>query len=428
MAVRNPHPHPLPEGEGIAAICRIAPEGELGGYAVDGLKPQVVAFPDSPEQVATIVKLAAENRWAIIPRGGGTQMRLGGIPRAVDVVLCTTAMNRVLEYEPADLVVSVQAGVRLGELQRTLGQHGQLLALDPPLPEQATIGGIIAANASGPLRLRYGTCRDLLIGIKVVSADGSITKGGGKVVKNVTGYDMCKLYTNSLGTLGVIVEASFKLAPLPRIETTVLAWFGNLGQAYEAARAIHKSVLPVRACELLSSEVAASLGVAGSGLGRRDHLLAVWIGGGEAAVERQNRDVAALCSTADRTQVLRDQEVRRLWRGIEDFGREPPEIIARLSVLPSRAGELLARLPEGATFVSHLLSGVTHAFGAAPEALAPLVRDMEGYLVLEACPPDVKRRLDVWGPVGPDFRLMERIKREFDPNGILNPGRYIGGL
>src|SRR5438552_4761210 len=221
--------------------------------------PQVVAFPDTAEQIAEIVRLAAEHRWAVIPRGGGTQMGMGGTPRAADVVVCTTAMNRVLEYEPADLVVTVQAGVRLAELQRQLAEHGQLLALDPPLPEQATIGGIIAANSNGPLRLRYGTCRDMLLGIKVVNADSSITKGGGKVVKNVTGYDMCKLYTGSLGSLGIIVEASFKLTPLPKQESTMVASFDALDEAFAAARAIYKSTPPVLACELISPAAARSL-------------------------------------------------------------------------------------------------------------------------------------------------------------------------
>jgi len=411
----------VPRGK-IATICGVAPQEERGSFAVDGIIPRVVAYPDSAEQVSAIVKIAAEHKLAIIPWGGGTQTGLGNIPRAVDVVLCTTGLNRILEYEPADLVVTAQAGVRLGELQRKLAEHGQFLALDPPLAERATIGGIIAANASGPLRLRHGTVRDLLIGIKVVNASGAVTKGGGKVVKNVTGYDMCKLYTGSLGSLGIIVEANFKLAPLPRLESTVLAWFADGAPAYEAARAIYRSALPIRACELLSPAAADLTGQRGG------HLLAVWIGGGEAAVERQNRDVLAMSSSAQRTQTIAGDELRRLWRDIEDFGRERYDAIAKLSSQPSRTGELLSSLPKEATFVSHVLSGVTYVFGTEAEAATHVARELGGYAVLEACPPEVKRRLDAWGPVGADFRLMERIKREFDPNSILNPGRYVGGL
>jgi glycolate oxidase FAD binding subunit len=404
----------------VGTICRTVPEQELGSYAVDGLTPAAVVFPESPEQVAEIVRLAGEHKWALIPRGGGTHMALGNIPRAADVAVCTAAMNRVLEYEPADLVVTVQAGIRLAELQHTLAEHGQFLALDPPLPEQATIGGIIAANSSGPVRLRYGTCRDMLLGIKVVNADGNITKGGGKVVKNVTGYDMGKLYTGSLGTLGIIVEASFKVAALPPVESTVLARFDSLDAAYTSARAIYQGALPVLACELLSPAAARSLDL------ESGWTIAVWLGGGPAAVERQERDVIATCGAATSTRVL--NEPRGFWRALEDFGRGHFETIAKISVLPFHAGELLARLPDGDSIVSHVLSGVTYLFGGQPEATAAVVRELGGYLVVEACPPELKRRLDVWGPPGPDFRLMERIKREFDPDGILNPGRYVGGL
>ncbi|MFI5266244.1 MAG: FAD-binding oxidoreductase [Chloroflexota bacterium] len=407
--------------EAIAAICRVEPGEENQSLSIDGLIPKVVAYPESPEQVGAIAKIAAQRHLAIIPRGGGTQMTLGNIPRAADVVLCTTAMDQVLEYEPADLVVTAQAGLRLGNLQRTLAEHGQFLALDPPLADRATIGGIIAANASGPLRLRYGTVRDLLIGVKVVNADGAITKGGGKVVKNVTGYDMCKLYTGSLGTLGIVLEASFKLAPLPQLESAVLAWFTNLPHAYQAARAIYKSALPVRACELLSPVAAAALPGQPGG-----YLLAVWIGGGEAAVQRQNSDVLGMCSAAaDRTETV---EGNQLWRAIEDFGRDQHGTIAKLSSQPSRTGDLLNILPAEATFVSHVLSGVTYVFGAEAEPAMRAARHLDGYAVLEACPPETKRRQDVWGPVGADFRLMERLKREFDPDSLLNPGRYVGGL
>ena len=425
----------------FAELCPVAPDGERGAFAVDGLTPGVVACPEKVEQVSAVVRLAAERRLGVAPWGGGTQMRLGNLPRSLDVALCTTALDKVLEYEPADLVVTVQAGIRLGELQRRLAEHGQQLALDPPLAEQATIGGVIAANSSGPLRLRHGTVRDMLLGVTVVNADGAITKGGGKVVKNVTGYDMCKLYTGSLGTLGVVVEASFKLAPLPAQERTVQAWFGDPAAAWAAARAIYRAALPVRACGLLSPSAAACFCHSeesarpgrmlrgaqhdkGGSVEAAGWLLLVRIGGGETAVERQVRDVLALCAAAERSEAL---DGAQFWPAIRDFGREQ-ESIGKLSSQPSRTGELLAALPDGAATVSHVLSGVTYVYGAEAEAACETARGLGGYGVLEACPIEVKRRLDVWGPVGPDFALMDRIKREFDPDGILNPGRYVGRL
>ncbi len=408
----------------IAAVCHIVPESELEVYAVDGFVPKVVAYPNNADQVAAIVRLAAEHGWAVVPRGGGTQMGLGGIPRQVDIVVCLTDMHEMLEYTPADMTCTVQAGARLADVQAVLAEHGQFIALDPPDPEHATIGGIVAGNPSGPLRLRYGTVRDLLIGIKVVGADGTITKGGGKVVKNVTGYDMCKLYAGSLGTLGIVVEATFKLWPKPVIESTVLAAYPTLEKAYSTARGLYRSGLPLRACELLSP--AASEG--------HGHLLAVWTGGGASAVERQNNEISEICAggyapkTKRSIEVLEAAALTGFWQRVENFGRDRFDTIAKISVLPSRTGELLAQLPEDAPIVSRVLSGVTYVFGVDGRSLAPIVAGLEGYLILENCPVDVKKEMSVWGSTGNDFTLMQRIKEQFDPAGILNPGRYVGGL
>src|ERR687883_1494657 len=153
-------------------------------------------------------------------------------PRRLDQIIETTGLNRVVEYEPADLTVTVEAGMRFAELQQRLAEEGQFLALDPPAAEGATIGGVIATNASGPLRFAYGTARDLVIGTRVANPDGTLTRAGGRVVKNVAGYDLTKLYIGSLGTLGVIVELSFKLAPIPPVLSTVVGSFGGLEQVH----------------------------------------------------------------------------------------------------------------------------------------------------------------------------------------------------
>ncbi|MBV8083387.1 MAG: FAD-binding oxidoreductase [Chloroflexi bacterium] len=400
--------------ETLSRVCHVAPADDAAWYAVDGLTPAVAAYPSSVAEVSALVREAAAEGWTVLPRGGGTQLELGARPRAFDVALCLTDLNRVVEYEPADLVVTVEAGMRSGELQRILGEHGQFLALDPPLAHQATIGGILAANASGPLRLRYGTARDLLLGVKVVNADGAVTKSGGRVVKNVTGYDMGKLYTGSLGTLGIIVEASFKLAPLPQREATVLAFFQDCTAAFSAARTLHKSALPLRACELLSRATRLGDG----------YTLAVWLGGGEASVERQVRAVMGACEVAQ-VRLLEGDEQRAVWRGIEDFGRARGfPVIAKVSTRPASTGEFLCQLPKDAVWLSHVLSGVTYLFANEP----PVRAGLAGYVVLERCPVDLKSPEVVWGLPGPDYTLMERLKRQFDPRGIFNPGRYVGGL
>src|SRR4051812_47178313 len=184
-------------------------------------------------EVSQVVREANESNQVVIPRGGGTRMGLGFPPTAADVLLHTTNLDRVVDYEPADLTLTIEAGATLEEVQELLRPEGQFLALDPPLASQSTLGGIIASNASGPLRLAYGSARDLVIGTRVVNADGISTKAGGRVVKNVAGYDLNKLYIGSLGTVGIVVELSFKLWPLPHAEATLLASFlpAQLGAA-----------------------------------------------------------------------------------------------------------------------------------------------------------------------------------------------------
>src|SRR5574341_1781747 len=180
-------------------------------YAVDDHAPKMVAFPGDAQELSEVMKLASSEGLSVIPWGSGTTIGLGGVPARVDLVVGLTRLNRIIDHEPGDLTATLQAGILLCEAQASLSRSGQFLPFDPAGYKRATIGGILATNSSGPWRHRYGTARDLVIGIRVVHADGTITKGGAKVVKSVSGYDMNKLYIGSLGTLGIILEATFKL-------------------------------------------------------------------------------------------------------------------------------------------------------------------------------------------------------------------------
>src|SRR5262245_48381521 len=182
-------------------------------FVIDGREPQEVSFPESIEQAAGMIYTATEHRRAVSPVGTGAFLHLGGLPRRYDLALCLQRMSRIVDYQPTDMTVSVEAGMSLARLQQILGEQNQWLPLDPPWPERVTVGGLIAMNLSGPSRLSQGTVRDFLIGIKVIRADGTVIKGGGRVVKNVAGYDLTKLYCGSFGTLGVIAEATFKVRP-----------------------------------------------------------------------------------------------------------------------------------------------------------------------------------------------------------------------
>ena len=207
---------------GIVGPPHVLTGVDCGPYVVDGRSPEAVAFPGSKEEVAAVVLAAAEAEMPVTPWGGGTKMGIGAPPQRWGLVLALKRLNRLLEHEPGDLTATVEAGMTLGALQRELGGRGQWLSLDPAHPDEATLGGILSSNAAGPRRHLYGSCRDLLIGVTVVTAAGALVKGGGKVVKNVAGYDLPKLFIGAFGTLGVVVEATVKLRP--REDSTTLPY------------------------------------------------------------------------------------------------------------------------------------------------------------------------------------------------------------
>lgn len=418
--------------------------------AVDGCMPAVWCEPATADELAAVLGLANERGAAVLPRGGGSRMGLGCPPRAADLLLSTRGLNRVIEYEPADLTVTVEAGLGFAELQARLNAEGQFLALDPPSAARATIGGIVASNASGPLRLQYGSARDLVIGTRVANPDGVLTKAGGRVVKNVAGYDLNKLYTGSLGTLGVIVELSFKLHPLPRSRGTVLATFERPEAAAALVTRVMRSPLGPAAMEVLNGAAADALGRAFS-VPPGGCALAVLVGGFDRAVERVTVEIAGYCREGGRAETLDEAGGEPLWEGIRGLAdaSDPARPLLKLAVPPAAsvaAFERLRSLAQGRGFapllVAHAGVGLVYArlerrewSEADLESLAALAgearafaRAQGGSLVVESCPRGLKERIDVWGEIGPPLRLMRALKEQLDPRGTLNPGRYVGGI
>jgi glycolate oxidase FAD binding subunit len=424
-------------------------------YAVDGRAPRAVVFPGSAEETAALMAFASAEGLKVLPRGSGTKMALGGIPERVDLVLVLSRLNGVVDYEPADMTASFQAGILLKDAQSVLGRNRQLIGLDPPYVDLATLGGILATNSSGPRRLRYGASRDLVIAIRVVHADGRVTKGGAKVVKNVTGYDMNKLYIGSLGTLAIIVEATLRLHPVPALERTFLAPFRTIDVASEAVARILDSPVVPSAVELFnhtaSRQVAEQAGVPWPEEG---YGLAVAIGGvRREAVDAQLETVRRLCRGAESSEVhMLDGHVHdAFWRATRDFtAGDGLRSVLKASVLLNRVGEAV-RLGEevaaqqglGLGVVSEAGSGIVRYYltggSASPERfpqgvaeavnrLRAFARESEGNLVILEAPPEVKKRVDVWGLTERALPLMQRPKAEFDPQRILNPGRFVGGL
>ena len=439
--------------EAIVGAEHARADGEANRYAVDGVAPAALVFPGSVEEVSAVLAACSQAGAAVVPWGGGSSMGLGAVPRKVDVVLGLARLNRVIDHEPGDMTSTVQAGMVLRAYQAQLGRHGQFLSLDPPADSLATIGGILAANASGPRRLRYGTARDLLIGERIVHADGTVTKGGAKVVKNVTGYDMNKLYVGSLGTLGVIVEATFRLYPIPPAERTWVTSFPVADRAREAVAKILDSPLVPSAVELLSASAGAEVGrQAGIAPMPGGIVLAVAVASIPEAVEAQIKTAREMGKAAGggNDQVLDSEAQEKFWAAVRDFNPGGGiAMILKAGVLISEVAEAMRQGEEVAakqglrvSTISEAGTGIvryyfqtdgtgTDSFKRLAGAVAPLrafAIEARGSLVVLQAPPEVKAEVDVWGPVGDAFAQMRGLKEQFDPSHVLNPGRFVGGL
>jgi glycolate oxidase FAD binding subunit len=411
--------------------------------AVAGVTPSMVIEPETDEEVAAVLRFADAEGLAVLVRGGGTHLAMGSPPGRGDILLSTARLSAIVDHAPHDLTVSVQAGLPLGDLQAALGQARQWLALDPAVPPSATIGGLIATNVSGAHRLRYGGVRDQLIGLRVALPDGTIAKGGGKVVKNVAGYDLPKLYTGALGTLGVIVGATFRLYPrLPYARTVVLPASTPEPLGELAVRAINSTLVP------------AVVDMFGPGLAPDEAACALVMrfeSGVEASVTEQ---AAALLGMADalaaRALTLEGEDESALWRNADAAlptgDARDGSLLVKVSLLPAEVGPWLAALAEHTssagvtvTWRAHAGHGLVFARldgdnGSDQETLARAVRTLrqeaevrKGTVVVLDGQPELLRQIDVWGPI-PALDVMRRIKARFDPNGILNPGRFVGGI
>ena len=413
---------------------------DLSPFVVDGRTPDAAVFPGTVEEVAAVVQRAAAAGTPVIPWGGGTAVAVGEPPPRAGVVLGLRRLDRLVEHEPGDLTATVQAGLTFGALQTALRERGQWLSLDPPDAGRATVGGLIAANASGPRRHLYGTVRDLLIGLTVVTADGAVVRGGGKVVKNVAGYDLPKLFIGSHGTLGIVVEATFKLRPVPDDERLMAARFDRLKDAGVAARALLASDLIPNAVELLDAAAAAALGQEGAA------TLVVGFDGLAEQVQWQAAELATLLEPLGARSVVTLPPSS--WTRLATLAREAfasPAALMTLSVLPTLVVDTMEQAAAAArqrgfasAWTAHAGAGaVTGALLADREAAAvatvlaewrAIARAGGGHATLTWAPLAVKSQVPVWDDAGPAARVMQRIKAQLDPHNVLNPGRFVAGI
>ncbi len=405
----------------------------LETFSVQGVRPLCVVTPGNVEELQATLRIAAEHRAALAPWGGGTQQLIGAPPTRLDLVVRTTRLNRVLAHTPDDLTISVEAGMTFGALRTYLAQHGQMLALDPPLPDRATIGGLIATATDGPRRLGYGTLRDVLIGIAVVEVGGRLSRGGGMVVKNVSGFDMMKLYLGSFGTLAVIASANFKLLPQPRAAGTILCRFNDPKPAFAALDELDGTQLAPVAAEYLNRSALAAVGQSGV------CALALMAEGLPQAVERQMNDMSAITrrNGAQSVERLHGGEAEALWSAIADLPQTAAlaadEAVAKLSVLPADVASTIAQCEASAARVgssvainARALSGVLYARvrPVTAAALTTLTAELPGLQWVATTLPDTPR----WGAPPQGLDVMRRIRDEFDPLHLLNPGRFVPGL
>lgn len=393
--------------------------------------------PASADELATILAEARAHQQAVVPWGGGTEQGLGAPPTRADRIVETGGLCGIIAYAPEDLTLSVRAGTTLAEIRDALAEHRQFLPLDLPNPEVATIGGVVATAAIPVRRLRYGAARDLVIGLEAALPDGALYRSGGRVVKNVAGYDLCKLFTGALGTLGVITVANLKVQPLPAAQAHLRARFGSAAGALGAAAALAATSLGYGA--LLVSrqgpdarwllDVLAE-GFAGTVAHQlRTALATIAETGGD--VEARTEDVAAV-----------NQEIARLaaWRGVDALST----VLLRGSVTPARLGAALEAVDlglgtPGAALQADAGTGTWFARAplatATPETLAGAIHRVRaavaahgGNLVLAGGPAALRAACDPWGAPAAAEGLARAIKHTCDPGGVMNPGRFAYGI
>jgi glycolate oxidase FAD binding subunit len=435
-------------------------DAQLAARDVCGMRPSSVVRPADAAQVAEILRFAAAEKLAVIPCGSGTKLGIGSPPSRYDLALDLSRMNRVLAYDPHDLTLGVEPGLRIEELLHTLAEQKQFLPLAVPFSDRATIGGIVAANASSSLRHAYGSVRDFCLGKEFVTGEGTQAKSGGRVVKNVTGYDLHKLLIGSLGTLAVITRVNFRTFPLPPAQGTFVASFSDAGAAFGFCRAITQSVLMPQMLEVADPGAGRFIFSAETSTRIIPTLWSVIISaaGQPSVVDRYARELGHMAGAANAVEFLPlgDSEHSSVLARIQEFPRlvleaAPNAAIFRIGVAPTAMPSLLKDLREIANHSETSFAALTRASGivyaaffaqggnATPSVLnTNAVKEVfhictlpenGASAMLEWCPSEMKRAgVDVWGPWRQDFVLMQRVKNAFDPHHILAPGRFAGGI
>jgi glycolate oxidase FAD binding subunit len=406
-------------------------------FRVDDVSPRCVVFPTTLEELSRCAAAAQAAGLVVIPAGNGTRLGVGGVPAQYDVALSTRRMNRIIAHEPADMTVTVEAGLTLADLNAALAADGQWLPLDPPHPEAATMGALIAADTAGPVRFSQGKVRDLLIGITAVLADGTVVRGGGRVVKNVAGYDLMKLFTGSFGTLAIIAEATFKIRPRPRQDVLwTVACESTRDAVASALTVVAGSVAPAHV-DVLNRLAAETLGIAAD-----RPLVLVGCSGTAEELEVQSQRLLSLAQSQPWTRV----DAQHVRTALCNFPADVGSVGCKLSVLPTVLGDVLsdteaeaarrglavataASVGSGVAFLRFVGDGLDAArLASFADWLRSVVGTPRGWAVFDMLPVAMKSYIDPWGRDVPGLELMRQVKSALDPHNRLSPGRFVGGI
>ncbi len=423
----SPTETPSEAAADIDAMRSVLPLGSATGvaeFSIDGASPALAVRPTTAEEVATTLRGAREHGVAVVPQGGRTALSLGRPLDRYDLALDTTGLDAVVEYAPEDLTITVQAGLTLRSLQATLAEYGQYFSVDPPPDDSITVGGLLATARPGAWRGHLPDARDLVLGVTVAMADGTLATSGGRVVKNVSGFDMHRLHTGALGALGVIVGASFKVAPQPASHNTMALHCTSISTAATLARAIWDRNLTLRAITVLGGHAAGALDLAPS------PTVLVEFAGVEAATTRSAGRVAELAHESGARAESIDDSVWTKLRVLP--GESDDAVVARAGVPATSIGALVEQAESiGYAAWGHVAAG--SVWMRSTEADAPQLGGLRasaeaqrGFLQIESAPRELRERLDPFGET--ERELVRSLKQQFDPTGTLNPGRWMTGV
>lgn len=450
-------------GEICGAAHVIADPAQLAAYEIDGKMPSVAAKPGSREEVSEIVKLCAAEGLALVPCGARSKLRMGGSPERYDVAVDMARLDRIVAYDPSDLTLSIEPGIPLQRVAGVLAGHKQFLPLEVPFLGRATAGGTIASGVHSPLRQAYGTARDFLLGLEFVTGEGAQVKSGGRVVKNVAGYDLHKLMIGALGTLGIITKINFRTFPAPAAPRVFTATFASAEEAFDLRRLVMQShlrpltmeILNPTAIEMLSSSIATRFEPGPAPVDRLPSnkwaLLATYAAS-TAVLQRYERELQGMAGSAGCASC----EVHGDERNPASFGRvrefipialesSPASVVLKLSVLPANLPSILRRISEAAQENALRWAAAAGACGASYVALLPETRtedarvraqkttsrimeacaQLGGNFTIPWCPAEWKGALKIWGPERADLEAMRKLKTVFDPACIFSPGRFV---